>query len=122
MSCYKITAIISHDCLQAVEKALMRLHVRGISVSEVSGYGEYHNFYRRNTMCQHVKIEIFCLSPEKQAGLACLWCLFSLRDCAVYGNVRVSIKNAAGRKTGEWGMIWLTVLLMNISTTLRCIE
>ncbi len=72
MSCYKITAIISHDCLRAVEKALMRLHVRGISVSEVSGYGEYHDFYRRDTMCQHVKIEIFCPDAEREQIIHCI--------------------------------------------------
>lgn len=64
MNFVKITAIIRPDTLDNVEKKLTRLGVRGISVSKVTGYGEYANLYSRDITVGHTKIELFT-SNEK---------------------------------------------------------
>lgn len=59
MELRKVTAIIRADALETVERRLQELRVKGISVTHVMGYGEYANFYRRDWMCRHARIEIF---------------------------------------------------------------
>jgi nitrogen regulatory protein P-II 1 len=61
----KVIAIIRPDCLEKVEQGLQVLAIPGISVSKVKGYGEYADFYERDWMCSHVRIEIF--TPKAQA-------------------------------------------------------
>jgi nitrogen regulatory protein P-II 1 len=65
----KIIAIVRPDRLESVEQALQVLTVPGVSVSKVKGYGEYRDFYERDWMSGHVRIEIF--TPREQArGIA----------------------------------------------------
>lgn len=59
MNFVKITAIIRPEMLNEVEKKLRELSVSGISVSKVTGYGEYANLYARDISVGHTKIEIF---------------------------------------------------------------
>lgn len=59
MKLRKINAIIRAERLEEVEKRLKEAHVEGMSVSEVKGYGEYANFFRRDGMVSHARIEIF---------------------------------------------------------------
>ena len=54
-----VTAIVRREKLGAVEAALQELGVRGISVSKVKGYGDYHNFFATDQMVDNVRIEIF---------------------------------------------------------------
>ena len=56
----KISAIVRGTRLEAVEKRLQELGVPGISVTEMKGFGEYANFFRRDWFSREVKIEIFC--------------------------------------------------------------
>jgi nitrogen regulatory protein P-II 1 len=55
----KVTAIIGNQRLEAVERRLEELGVGGISVSRVKGYGDYRNFYTRDWMTSHARVEIF---------------------------------------------------------------
>jgi nitrogen regulatory protein P-II 1 len=55
----KIVAIVRVDQLEHVEKALQDLHVSGVSVSRVKGYGEYTDFFARDWMSAYARIEIF---------------------------------------------------------------
>ena len=55
----KVTAIIRSNALEKVEKRLQELGVPGISVTRVKGYGEYENFYSRDWMTTHARVEIF---------------------------------------------------------------
>lgn len=55
----KITAIIRASALEAVEQRLIAVGVRGITVTRVKGYGEYADFFTRDWMTEHVRIEIF---------------------------------------------------------------
>jgi len=63
----KVIAIIRPDRLENVEQALQSLAVPGISVSRVKGYGEYRDFYERDWMSDHVRIEIFALQSWARA-------------------------------------------------------
>lgn len=56
----KIVAIIRTVKLEEVEKRLQEIGISGISVSQVKGYGEYQNFFSRDWMVSHARIEIFC--------------------------------------------------------------
>lgn len=59
MNLKKITAIIDNSTLDDVEQRLTSIGVNGFSVSQVSGRGEYRNFFRADVKTQHMKIEVF---------------------------------------------------------------
>ncbi|OFZ67823.1 MAG: hypothetical protein A2V79_03300 [Betaproteobacteria bacterium RBG_16_56_24] len=61
----KVTAIIRCDALQKVEQRLQGMGVLGISVTHVKGYGEYENFYSRDWLTTHARVEIF--TPARRA-------------------------------------------------------
>ncbi|MFZ5524942.1 MAG: P-II family nitrogen regulator [Pseudomonadota bacterium] len=61
----KVTAIIRGDALEKVEQRLQELGVSGISVTRVKGYGGYKNFYSRDWMTTHARVEIFI--PARRA-------------------------------------------------------
>ena len=63
----KVIAIVRADCLEKVEQALQALAVPGVSVSKVKGYGEYRDFYERDWMSGHARIEIFTPQPRALA-------------------------------------------------------
>lgn len=67
----KVTAIIRRDVLEKVETQLQALGVPGISVTKVKGYGEYADFYSRDWLTSHMRIEIFtteeCAEPIANA-------------------------------------------------------
>jgi nitrogen regulatory protein P-II 1 len=55
----RVTAIVRIERLGHVVKALQDLHVSGVSISRVKGYGEYADFFSRDWMSPYVRIEIF---------------------------------------------------------------
>jgi nitrogen regulatory protein P-II 1 len=55
----KVTAIVRVDVLERVERRLQELRVPGVSVMKGKGYGEYENFFARDWMTEHARIEIF---------------------------------------------------------------
>jgi len=61
----KVIAVIRPERLEAVENALKRLGVPGITVTKVKGFGEYENFYSSECLSSHVRIEVFI--DEQQA-------------------------------------------------------
>lgn len=65
----KVTAILRVELLDRVEKALQDLHVGGVTVSRVKGYGEYADFFARDWMSSHVRVEVFT-SAEHAATIA----------------------------------------------------
>lgn len=64
----KVTAIIRVERVERVEAGLRAIHVRGVSVSPVKGYGEYADLFARDWMAQHVRFEIFT-SVERADGV-----------------------------------------------------
>jgi len=69
MSFKKITAIIRPDLLNKVEKTLKELGVPGVSVSQVKGYGEYADFYAKDWMVTHARIEVI-IDTERADAIA----------------------------------------------------
>jgi len=63
----KVTAIIRADVLEKVERKLQAIAVTGISVTKVKGYGEYSNFYSKDWMVDHARIEIFTHKSKADA-------------------------------------------------------
>lgn len=55
----KVTAIVRASLLERVERRLQELRVPGLSVTKVKGYGEYANFFARDWMVEHARVEIF---------------------------------------------------------------
>lgn len=55
----KVTAIVRTDAIEHVEKALQDLHVGGVSVSGVKGYGEYADLFARDWMSSYIRVEVF---------------------------------------------------------------
>lgn len=59
MNFRKVTAIIRNDVLEKVEGKLRTIGVKGVSVTKVKGFGEYSNFYSKDWLVTHARIEIF---------------------------------------------------------------
>jgi nitrogen regulatory protein P-II 1 len=59
MKCKKIVAIFRTLELEKVERKVQELGVRGVSVTRVKGYGEYSNFFSRDWMVTHARLEVF---------------------------------------------------------------
>lgn len=68
MSYKKVTAIFRIDLLEKVEKSLQQLGVHGLSVSKVKGYGEYADFFAKDWMTNHARVELF--TDESGAEIA----------------------------------------------------
>ncbi len=59
MELKKIVAIIRVQALGDVEERLVAMHVKGISVTRVKGYGEYATFINPDWIFTHARIEIY---------------------------------------------------------------
>ncbi len=68
----KITAIVTSEKLERIERELRAIRVSGISVSQVRGYGEYQDFYKPDMMARHARIEIFCRASEADDIARCI--------------------------------------------------
>lgn len=55
----KVTAIFPSLELDKVENALIGIGVPGMTVSRTHGFGEYRNYYARDTMTDCIRVEIF---------------------------------------------------------------
>ena len=62
-----VVAIIGVASLEAVERNLREMGVRGITVTKVRGYGEYADFLSRDHLVERVRIEAFV--PRSRARL-----------------------------------------------------
>ena len=59
MELRKVTAVIRSRMLKQVEERLQEMKVKGLSVSNVKGFGEYENFFTHDWNITHSRIEIF---------------------------------------------------------------
>lgn len=55
----RIIVILPEESLESAEERLRQLHVDGITLSRVHGYGEYKNLFARDWMSRRAKLEIF---------------------------------------------------------------
>lgn len=63
----KVTGIVNRNVLERVETALKQMGVGGISVTKVKGFGEYADFFERDWMTTHLRVEVFTSSPHAEA-------------------------------------------------------
>lgn len=64
MKLKKVTAIVRNEMLERVEQRLRDAGVEGISVTRVKGFGEYANFFSRDWLSEHARIEIYTEATE----------------------------------------------------------
>lgn len=62
----KVTAILRFEQLTKVEGKLQELGVKGLSISKVKGYGEYADFYAKDWLTTHARIEIFLKEEDAE--------------------------------------------------------
>lgn len=60
----KIVAIIRKGHLEKVERALIEHGAKGITVTQVKGFGGYINYFSRDWMCNHTRLELFVNENE----------------------------------------------------------
>ena len=63
----KIDALIRSEVLEKVELRLQELGVHGYSVMTVKGCGEYTDFYSRECMTKHARVEIYTSAVHADA-------------------------------------------------------
>lgn len=59
MSLRYVVAIVRSDILEALERRLASSGVHGLTVTKVKGIGEHANFFSRDWLTDHAKVEIF---------------------------------------------------------------
>ncbi len=59
-----ITATINLLMVEEVEKRLREISAPGLSVSKTKGYGDYKNFFQRDLMTTHARLQIY--APESR--------------------------------------------------------
>jgi len=53
-----VIAVIRQEALEAVERRLMEIGVRGLTVIKVKGLGKHPNYFARDPLCEEAKLEI----------------------------------------------------------------
>jgi nitrogen regulatory protein P-II 1 len=59
-----ITATINISMVDKVEQRLRKIAAPGLSVSKVQGYGAHKNFFQRDLMTTHARLQIY--APENR--------------------------------------------------------
>jgi nitrogen regulatory protein P-II 1 len=67
-----VVAIVRTDDLESLEAKLQRLHVAGMTLTKVKGYGDYKNFFTSDWLSEHTKVEIFAEEAKVQMLLDAL--------------------------------------------------
>ncbi|MED5523716.1 MAG: transcriptional regulator [Pseudomonadota bacterium] len=58
----KIVAIFPEILWPEMEELLLRLSVRGLSLTPVKGFGSYRNYFRKDLLSTGLKLEIYTTS------------------------------------------------------------
>jgi nitrogen regulatory protein P-II 1 len=64
MELRNVIAIIPTEILGNVEKQLQKIGVKGVTVTQVTGYGEHKDLLRENWLHTHARIEIFAAKTK----------------------------------------------------------
>lgn len=62
-----VMAIIPPYAVEGLEARLRRMGVGGITLTKVSGFGEYKNFFTSDLLSEYTKIEIFTEESKVEA-------------------------------------------------------
>ena len=63
----KVTAIVRPSAVSSIEEKLREDGIPGMTVSHVKGYGNYADFFRKDWMVGHVRIEVFTAETRAEA-------------------------------------------------------
>lgn len=66
MECVLVVAILRRTALEAAEKGLQAIGVRGITVTRARGYGEHPDMLSSDHLVDQVKIEVFASRDRAQ--------------------------------------------------------
>lgn len=66
MNMQYIVAIVPPELVESLEVKLRNLHIRGVTLTKVKGFGEYKNLYSNDWLSDQTKIEIF--AEEAKVG------------------------------------------------------
>ena len=58
MALHYVIAVVRVDALASVERSLMQIGVRGLTVVKVKGLGKHANFFSRDQLSDEAKLEI----------------------------------------------------------------
>jgi nitrogen regulatory protein P-II 1 len=61
-----ITATINISMVDKVEQRLRKIAAPGLSVSKVQGYGTHKNFFQRDLMTTHARLQVYV--PEERVA------------------------------------------------------
>jgi len=64
MELKNVIAIIPTEILGKVEKQLQKIGVKGVTVTQVRGYGEHKDLLREDWLHTHARIEIFAAKTK----------------------------------------------------------
>ncbi|TKC86890.1 P-II family nitrogen regulator [Trinickia terrae] len=62
-----VVAIVRSDVLETLERRLGAIHIHGVTVSRVKGFGGHPNLFSNDWTTEHIKIEIFTQEPNVDA-------------------------------------------------------
>ena len=62
-----VIAVVRADALEGVERGLIDVGVRGLTVIKVKGYGKHANFFTRDWLSEEAKIEIVAEDAKVEA-------------------------------------------------------
>ncbi|TAL90282.1 MAG: P-II family nitrogen regulator [Rhodanobacter sp.] len=68
----KITAIINDSSLEAVELALKEQKAIQVTMTKVTGYGDYKNFYNSEWLSMQARVEVFVLAEHAEQVVQCI--------------------------------------------------
>lgn len=61
-----VSATIDVLALEKVERALQEVGVPGLTVNRVKGYGLYKNFYQRDWLVSHARLQVYVRQEQVQ--------------------------------------------------------
>ena len=62
-----VVAIVPGEAVESVERKLRGIHVGGITLTRVKGFGEYKNLFTEDWLSEHTKIEVFVEESKAEA-------------------------------------------------------
>ncbi|MPW18964.1 P-II family nitrogen regulator [Paraburkholderia sp. CNPSo 3157] len=62
-----VVAIVRPDVLEVLERRLGAIHVHGMTVTRVRGFGAHPNVFADDWTTEHIKIEVFTLAENVDA-------------------------------------------------------
>jgi nitrogen regulatory protein P-II 1 len=54
-----VVAIVRLDVVEALERKLGAIHIHGVTVTKVRGFGVHPNYFADDWTTEHIKLEIF---------------------------------------------------------------